>query len=376
MKIYLDNAATTKIDNAVFDELQLCLREYYANPSSVHSMGQAAAAKVENAREICAAAINCKPNEIIFTGGGTESDNMAIIGFAKANRSKGKHIITTQIEHHAVLLPCRYLEKEGFDITYLPVDENGLLNIRSLKEAIRDDTILISVMHANNEIGTIQPIKEIGEIARKKKIAFHSDCVQTFCKLPIDVKTMNIDMMSISAHKFYGPKGVGFFYVKNGIRFDPILLGGNQENSRRAGTVNAAMIVALAKAIEVARSDTESGERIKFLRDHLSARVLNEIADTTLNGSDEYRIYENANFCFGDIATDALLYALDLRGIYASAGSACTAGTIEVSHVIHAIGREHCGASLRFSLSKYTTVEEIDLAVDILKEVVVLLRKI
>ncbi len=375
MRIYLDNAATTQIDVAVMKELELCLRDYYANPSSVHMMGQVAAAKVENAREICADAIRCKPNEIIFTGGGTEADNMAIIGYARANQSKGKHIITSAIEHHAVLNACSHLEKEGFDVTYLPVDTDGTLGIRSLKEAIRDDTILISVMHANNEIGTVQPIKEIGEIARKKGAAFHSDCVQTFCKLPIDVTQMNIDMLSVSAHKFHGPKGIGFLYIRNGIKTEPILFGGNQEGDRRAGTVNAPMIAAMAKAIEVSGLNPDIDEKILSLRNHLIGRVIGEIPYVTLNGSAVRRIHENANFCFADVSTDALLYAMDIKGVCVSAGSACSAGTIETSHVIRAIGKEHSGASIRFSLSKYTTKEEIDCAADTLKEVVMKLRK-
>ncbi len=371
MKVYLDNAATTKIDDTVLEELNSCLKEIYGNPSSVHSMGQAAAAKVENAREICAEAIHCRPGEIIFTGGGTEADNMAVMGYAKANRQKGRHIITTSIEHHAVLNSCRQLEKEGFEVTYLPVSDEGVIDIKILKDAIKDDTILISIMHANNEIGTIQPIREIGEIAREKKIAFHSDAVQTFGKIDIDTGKLNLDMMSISAHKLHGPKGVGFLYIRNGIKINPVIIGGSQERNFRAGTMNAPLIAALAITVQLSLNEMEERkDEIKSLRDQFINRVLNEIDDVIINGSIKNRISENANFSFKGIKSDALLYAMDLQGVCISAGSACTAGSIETSHVIKAIGKEGCGASARFTFSKYTTQDELDYTVDVLKKVV------
>lgn len=376
MKVYLDNAATTKIDDTVLEELNFCLKEIYGNPSSVHSMGQAAAAKVENAREICAEAIHCRPDEIIFTGGGTEADNMAIIGYAKANGQKGRHIITTSIEHHAVLNSCRQLEKEGFDVTYLPVNAEGIIDVGMVVDAIRDDTILISIMYANNEIGTIQPIKEIGEIAGGKKIAFHSDAVQSFGKTEIDIKQLNLDMMSVSAHKLHGPKGVGFLYLRNGIKMNPVILGGSQERNFRAGTINAPLISALAATVQISLNGMEERENeIRSLRDYFINRILNEIDDVILNGSLECRISENANFSFKGIKSDALLYAMDLQGVCISAGSACTAGSIETSHVIKAIGREGCGASARFTLSKYTTKDELDYTIGVLKKVVENCRK-
>ena len=375
MKIYLDNAATTRADDAVIEEIAYCMRHAYANPSSLHSMGQAAAAKVENAREICAKTIGAKPHEIIFTSGGTESDNIALLGYARANRAKGTHIITTAIEHHGILNHCRQLEKEGFEVTYLMPDSDGMMNPEIFKQTIREDTILISVMHVINEIGTVQPIETIGQIARNKGIAFHSDAVQSFGKLEMNVKDMCVDMLSVSAHKMHGPKGIGFLYVRDGVKLIPVLYGGEQERMLRAGTINAPLIAGFGVAINVSYQNMSDRETaIARKRDRLISLILDTIENVRLNGSAAYRSAENANFFIRGIQTDALLYAMDMADVCISAGSACTAGSVEPSHVIKAIGRDQGGASIRFSLSKHTTDEEIERAADVLSAVVKKLR--
>ena len=375
MRVYLDNASTTKADAEVINEIALCMNDVYANPSSLHSMGQHAAAKVEAVREICAKAIQCMPNEIHFTSGGTESNNLALLGYARANIHKGKHIITSSVEHHAVLNPCKQLEQEGYDVTYLSVDEEGLINIEELSNSIREDTILLSIMHVNNEIGTIQPIEQIGAIAQEKGIAFHCDAVQSFGKLIIDVNRMNIDMLSMSAHKLHGPKGVGFLYVRKGFKIDPIVYGGDQEKKIRPGTINAPLIAGMGIAIQKAYQDMhEREENIGFLRNYLLNKIKNDIDGVVINGSMKHRISENLNVSISGIETDALLYAMDLEGICISAGSACMSGSVEPSHVIKAIGKANEGASVRFTLSKYTTVEELELAFTALKSVVKRLR--
>ena len=375
MNVYLDNGATTRPDDAVIETVSSSMREAYGNPSSVHSAGQQAAAKVEAAREILAGGLNAHPREIIFTSGGTESDNLAILGYARANRNRGRHIITTNIEHHGVLHPCEQLEREGFEVTYLPVDEAGSVNVRQVKDALREDTILVSVMYANNEIGTIQPIKEIGEVVRKKGAAFHVDAVQAFGKQELDVERLNVTLLSASAHKCHGPKGVGLLYIKSGTRLSPVLFGGGQEHNLRSGTVNATLIAGFGKAAELMwEGRAEREEQIAKLRDYFVQRVENEIPGAELNGSRERRMPENANFSFKGAASDALLYAMDLRGVCLSVGSACAAGSIEPTHVISAIGKADFGASARFTLSKYTTKEELDYTVDALKEVLARLR--
>ena len=376
MRVYLDNASTTKTDAEVINEIALCMSDVYANPSSLHSMGQQAAAKVEAVREVCAKAIQCMPNEIHFTSGGTESNNLALLGYARANIHKGKHIITSSVEHHAVLNPCKQLEQEGYDVTYLSVDEDGLISIEELSDSIRDDTILLSIMHVNNEIGTIQPIEQIGAIAHENGIAFHCDAVQSFGKLKIDVNRMNIDMLSMSAHKLHGPKGVGFLYVRKGFKIDPIVYGGDQEKKIRPGTINAPLIAGMGIAIQKAYQDMhEREENIGFLRNYLLNKIKNDIDGVVINGSMKHRISENLNISISGIETDALLYAMDLEGICISAGSACMSGSVEPSHVIKAIGKVDQGASVRFTLSKYTTVEELNLAFIALKSVVGRLRE-
>ena len=375
MKVYLDNASTTKTDADVIDEIASCMNDVYANPSSLHSMGQHAAAKVEAVRELCAKAIRCMPNEIHFTSGGTESNNLALLGYARANAHKGKHIITSSVEHHAVLNPCKQLEQEGYDVTYIPVDEEGLINIEELFDAIRDDTILLSIMHVNNEIGTIQPIEQIGAIAHENGIAFHCDAVQSFGKLIIDVDRMNIDMLSMSAHKLHGPKGVGFLYVRKGFKIDPIVYGGDQEKKIRPGTINAPLIAGMGIAIQKAYQDMHMREEnIGILRNYLFDKIKKDMDGIVINGSMQQRISENLNISISGIETDALLYAMDLEGICISAGSACMSGSVEPSHVIKAIGKSDQGASARFTLSKYTTAEELDLAFDALQSVVKRLR--
>ena len=375
MKIYLDNAATTKPDDIVIRTMIECMKDNWGNASSLHSVGQTSASCLEDARDICADSVGCSPKEIIFTSGATEANNIAILGYARKNKHKGKHLITTNIEHHAVLYAFEQLEKEGFEVTYLPVDSDGMISLRQVKDAIREDTIFISIMHANNEIGVINPIKEIGEIAHKKGIVFHTDAVQSFGKIPIDVKKMNIDMLSVSAHKFHGPKGVGFLYVKHKLPIDPIAYGGGQEKKLRSGTINTPSITAMGKAVQTAMASIdENSSKMSSLRDLLISKIQNEIPGARLNGTKEYRLPNNVNFSFADIDDDELLYALDVEGVCISSGSACSAGTVEKSHVIQAIGAAEYGAAARFTLSKYTTEEEIITAAETVKKVVERLR--
>ncbi|WP_294466822.1 cysteine desulfurase family protein [uncultured Anaerofustis sp.] len=380
MRVYLDNAATTR----PYDEVREIVDEYndkfYANASSLHSFGREARKGIEWAREEIAGLINASPREIIFTSGATESDNWAIRGAAYHNKNKGKHIITSAIEHHAVLHTCSQLEKEGFDVTYLPVDSDGNISIRELKDAIRDDTILISIMAANNEIGTIEPIKEIGEVARKKGILFHTDAVQAVGKMDIDVEKMNIDLLSMSAHKIHGPKGVGFLYINKKVILDVFMQGGGQERALRAGTYNAPSIAGFGKAVEITKKTmNQDTEYIKELRDYFIDDILKNVPDTILNGSREHRLCNNINFTFKGIEGEAFLYALDLEGIACSTGSACTADSGSESHVIDALGDSNkfeIGASVRFSLSKFNTKEEIDYTMEVLKRTVERLRKL
>ena len=375
--IYLDNAATTQVYLEVLEAMTPFFTEYYGNPSSIYTFAGKASEAVNKARGILAQGINARADEIYFTGGGSESDNWALKATAEAYQDKGKHIITTKIEHHAILHTCEYLEKKGFEVTYLDVDEYGTVKPDELKKAIRPDTILISVMTANNEIGTIQPIAEIGAIAKEHGILFHTDAVQAFGHIPIDVEAMHIDMLSASGHKLNGPKGVGLMYIRKGVKIRSFIHGGAQERQRRAGTHNVPGIVGFGKAAELAFADMD--KRIAYetkLRDHLIERVLNEIPYARLNGEREKRLPNNANFCFRFIEGESMLILLDQQKICASSGSACTSGSLDPSHVLLAIGLPHeiAHGSLRITLSEKTTKEEIDFTVDRLKEIIERLR--
>lgn len=376
--IYLDNSATTRLDDEVLKEMMPYLTEEYGNASSIYKLGRNTRNVVETAREKVAKAIHAEPEEIYFTSGGTESDNTAIRGIAYHNKKKGNHIITSKIEHPAVLETCKQLEKEGFKVSYIDVDENGIIDLEQLKNSIQDTTILISIMFANNEIGTIQPIKEIGTIARENNIYFHTDSVQAVGSLKIDVKEMNIDSLSMSAHKFYGPKGIGVLYVKKGIIFQKFMNGGHQERNKRAGTENVPAIVGMGKAIEIAYRDLEKHtKQIKELRDYYINQVKEKIPYIKINGDMEKRLPGNSNISFRFIEGEGLLLNLDLKGICASSGSACTSGSLDPSHVLLAIGLPHeiAHGSLRISIGKYNTKEEIDYLVENLVEIVGRLRE-
>ncbi len=376
-RIYMDNAATTRVTEPVFEAMRPYFGEIYGNPMSVHSFGREARKGVEEARRQVAAALNAEPSEIYFTGCGTESDNWAIRGAAYANLRKGKHLITTQIEHHAVLHTCEQLEREGFNVTYLPVDEFGVVRMDALKAAIRPDTTLISVMAANNEIGTIQPIEEIAKLAKERGILFHTDAVQAIGSLPFDVKAMGIDLLSLSGHKFHAPKGVGALYIRNGVRLQRLIQGGAQERTQRAGTENVASIVGLGKAIALAAENIDRhNAQLTAVRDRLIDRILAEIPYTRLNGHRTQRLPGNCNISFRFIEGESLLLALDLKGIAGSSGSACTSGSLDPSHVLLAIGLPHeiAHGSLRLSLSEENTIEQADRVVDALKEIVARLR--
>ena len=375
--IYLDNAATTQVEPEVLDAMIPYFTEYYGNPSAIYSFAGKAKGAIEEARKILAEGIGARPEEIFFTGGGSESDNWAIKATAEAYAAKGHHIITSKIEHHAVLHTAEYLEKNGCEVTYLDVDENGLVSPETVKAAIRPDTVLISIMMANNEIGTVEPIREIGAIAKENGILFHTDAVQAFCHLPINVEEMHIDMLSASAHKLNGPKGVGFLYIRRGLKLRSFLHGGAQERQRRAGTHNVAGIVGMGKAAEIAICEMEKRNAyVTELRDHLIERVLAEVPYTRLNGDRRNRLPGNASFCFRFIEGESLLILLDQNGICASSGSACTSGALDPSHVLLAIGLPHeiAHGSLRISISEKTTKEEIDFTVDRIKEIVERLR--
>lgn len=375
--IYLDNAATTQVYPEVLEAMMPYFTEYYGNPSAIYTFAGEAGKAVAKARETLADLIHANAEEIYFTGGGSESDNWALKATAEAYADKGKHIITTKIEHHAILHTCEYLEKKGYDVTYVDVDEYGTVKLDELEKAIRPDTILISVMAANNEIGTIQPIEEIGKIARKYGVLFHTDAVQAFGHIELDVEKMNIDMLSASGHKVNGPKGIGLMYIRKGIKIRSFIHGGAQERSRRAGTLNVPGIVGFGKAAELAKASL--GERIAYetkLRDHLIDRVLKEIPYSRLNGAKKDRLPNNANFCFRYIEGESLLILMDQKGICGSSGSACTSGSLDPSHVLLAIGLPHeiAHGSLRLTLSEKTTMEEIDTTVEELKKIVERLR--
>lgn len=375
--VYMDNSATTPVKEEVLKEMLPYFTSKYGNPSSVYSLGNESKNAIEIAREKVAKALNAKPNEIFFTAGGSEADNWAIKGVAYANKGKGNHIITSKIEHHGILHTCKYLEKHGFNVTYLDVDEYGLVDLQQLEEAITDDTILITIMFANNEIGTIQPIKEIGKIAKDKEVLFHTDAVQAVGHVKIDVDDLNIDLLSLSAHKFYGPKGVGALYVRRGVKIDPLISGGGQEGNRRAGTENVPGIVGMGKAIELAYEDLEEkNARLIKLRDSLIQKIFDNIDYVRLNGHPTKRLPGNVNVCFEFIEGESLLLSLDMEGIAASSGSACTSGTLEPSHVLLAIGLPHeiAHGSLRLSLGDFNTEEEVDYVVEKLVEIVARLR--
>lgn len=375
--VYMDHAATTFTKKEVLDEMLPYFTEEFGNPSSVYSFSRTTKKAIESAREKVAKAIGAKADEIFFTGGGSEADNWAIKGVAFANRKKGNHIITTKIEHHAVLHTCEFLEKNGFEVTYLPVDEYGMVNVDDVKKAITDKTILISVMFANNEVGTIEPIKEIGEIAHEKGIYFHTDAVQAVGNVPIDVDAMNIDLLSLAAHKFYGPKGVGALYIRKGVKIDNLIHGGGQEKGRRAGTENIPGIVGLGKAIEMATSDIEGhSQKLMAMRDKMIKGIQENIPYAKLNGHSEKRLPGNINFSFSFIEGESMLLLLDQKGICASTGSACSSGSLEPSHVLMAMGLPHelAHGSLRLTLGDLTKEEDIDYVLDALKEVVSKLR--
>ena len=376
--IYMDNAATTPVKPEVLDAMLPYFTEKFGNPSSIYSISSENKKAITDAREVIAKTINTTPENIYFTAGGSESDNWALKATADAYASKGKHIITTKIEHHAILHTCEYLETKGFEITYLDVDENGLVKLDELTAAIRPDTILISVMFANNEIGTIEPIAEIGKIAHEHGVLFHTDAVQAYTQVPIDVEAMNIDMMSTSGHKINGPKGIGFLYIRKGVKIKSFIHGGAQERHRRAGTENVTGIIGLAKAAEIATANMKerTAEEIK-VRDHLIERIEKKIPYAKLNGDRVKRLPNNVNFSFQFVEGESMLILLDSKGICASSGSACTSGSLDPSHVLLAIGLPHeiAHGSLRLTISDQITMEDADYVVDNLKEIVNHLRE-
>lgn len=375
--IYLDNAATTQVYPEVMEAMLPFFTEYYGNPSAIYSFADEAKKAVDEARVTLAKGIHAKTEEIYFTGGGSESDNWALKAVAEAYGTKGKHMVTTRIEHHAVLHTAEYLERQGFEVTYINVDKYGMIRLEELEAAIRPDTILISVMAANNEIGTIQPLEEIGKIAKKHGILFHTDAVQAYGHIPLDVENMNIDMLSASGHKVNGPKGIGMLYIRKGVKIRSFIHGGAQERNRRAGTHNVPGIVGFGKAAELAFANMEERTRKETeLRDYLIERVLKEIPYTRLNGDRTRRLPNNAHFCFRFIEGESLLILLDQNGICGSSGSACTSGSLDPSHVLLAIGLPHeiAHGSLRLTLSEMTTTEEIDFTVEQLKKIIEQLR--
>jgi len=375
--IYMDHAATTYTKPEVVKEMMPYFSEYYGNPSSIYSFSREPKKAIDIARERVSGAINADVSEIYFTGGGSEADNWAIKGIAFAHKNKGNHIITTSIEHHAVLHACEFLKKQGFEITYLPVDDNGMVRLEDLKNAITDKTILVTIMFANNEIGTIQPIKEIGKLCRERNIIFHTDAVQAVGHIPVDVKEMNIDLLSMAAHKFYGPKGVGALYIRKGIKIDNLIHGGSQEKNRRAGTENISGIVGLGKAIDMAvKNMDDNSKKISKLRDKLIDGLL-KIPHTILNGAiGENRLPGNVNICFKFIEGESILLLLDMNGICASSGSACTSGSLDPSHVLLAIGLPHeiAHGSLRLTLGDETTEDEVDYVLEVVPKIVQRLR--
>ena len=375
--VYMDNAATTPVKKEVVDAMLPYFTEFYGNPSSVYSLGSKSKVALEQSREAIAKVINAKPRELFFTAGGTESDNWALKGVAYANKNKGNHIITSKVEHHGILHTCEYLEEQGFEVTYLDVDKYGMIDIDELKAAIKEETILISIMFANNEIGTIQPIKEIGRIAKDENVYFHTDAVQAVGHLEIDVDELNIDLLSMSAHKLYGPKGIGALYVRTGVKMDPLISGGAQERRRRAGTENVPAVVGMAKAVELAYENLEEkNTKLIKLRDRMIGKIQENISYTVLNGHPTERLPGNVNISIEFIEGESLLLSLDMENIAASSGSACTSGSLDPSHVLLAIGLTHevAHGSLRLSLGDFNTEEEVDYVVEKLIEIVDRLR--
>lgn len=377
-RIYFDNNSTTQVDKRVMEKILPYFVEKYGNPSSIHRIGQEVRKDIEEAREQIAATLGIKPGELTFTGSGTESDNMAIIGAARGNRDKGNHIITSSIEHSAVLAACKLLEKEGFEVTYLPVKQDGIVDIEELKKAVRAETILITIMHANNEIGTVQPIEEIGAIAKEKKILFHVDAVQSVGKIRFMPKEWNIDMLSFSGHKFYGPKGIGALYIRNGVKVDKIIVGGHQERNRRPGTENVPGIIGMAEALRIAYENLEEeSARESALRDDLEKKLVERIPEVIVNGDREKRLPGTLSLTIKYVEGESILLNLDLKGVAVSSGSACTSGSLEPSHVVLAIGVpiEHAHGTIRFSLGRFNTQAEVDYVADILPEIVEKIRK-
>lgn len=376
-RIYMDNAATTRVTEPVFEAMRPYFCEIFGNPSSVHAFGREARKAVEQARRQVAAALGAQAGEIYFTGSGTEADNWALRGAAYAQKARGRHIITTQIEHHAVLHAAEQLEKEGFEVTYLPVDGDGVVSLEALEKALRPDTTLVSIMAANNEIGAIQPIREAAKLAKAHGALFHTDAVQAIGCVPIDVKADGIDLLSLSGHKFHAPKGVGALYIRSGVKLQRLIYGGAQEKTQRGGTENVASIVGMGKAIELAMESTESRNAyVSGLRDHLIEGILRRIPETRLNGHRMQRLSGNVNVSIRYIEGEALLLSLDMKGIAGSSGSACTSGSLDPSHVLLAIGLPHeiAHGSLRLSLSEENTTEEVDYTIDALVEIVERLR--
>jgi cysteine desulfurase len=378
MRVYMDYAATTPVDPKVLKAMKPYFSEKYGNSVSLHKQGREAKEALEESRKTIAAMMNAKPNELIFMGSATESTNMALKGIAFANRKKGKHIVVSSIEHHCVLEPARWLEKQGFEITRLPVDNFGFIDITQLENAIRKDTILVSIMHANNEIGTIEGIEKIGKICKEKNVYFHSDAAQSFGKIPIDVKKLNIDLLSISSHKMYGPKGVGGLYIKKGTKIEPLLHGGGHEFKKRSSTVNVAGIVGFAEATRIQKKEMASDtQKQTILRDKLINELLN-IEDASLTGHLTKRLPNNASFWFAYIEGESLLMQLDMNGVSASTGSACSSDSLEASHVLLAIGLkpQEAHGSLRLSFGKYTTNEDVNYVLEVVPKSVERLRKI
>ncbi|HAA89033.1 MAG: Cysteine desulfurase IscS [Thermoanaerobacterales bacterium 50_218] len=375
--VYLDHAATTPLHPEVSSLMGEFMREIFGNPSSLHSFGREARKWMEEARQKVANLIGASAEEIVFTSGGTEADNLAILGVALSRSEKGRHIITSSIEHHAVLDTCKFLAKKGFEVTFLPVDRYGIIDPDDVRKAIRKDTILITIMHANNEIGTIEPIEEIGKIARDHGIIFHTDAVQTAGKIPVDVNTLNVDLLSLSAHKIYGPKGVGALYVRKGVRLEPILHGGGQERKYRSGTENTIGIVGFGKAAEIAARDLDQEfSRTKRLRDKLIRGIFEKIPDVRLNGHLKQRLPHNANFSFFGVEGESLILSLDLQGIAASSGSACSSRSLQPSHVLAALGLpyEWIHGSVRMTLGRTNTESDIDYVLEVLPDIVARLR--
>ena len=375
--IYLDNAATTRLSETAFEAMRPYMMDQFANPAGTYSFAAGAAAAVEKAREQLAGVIGARSSEIYFTSGGTESDNWALKGVMQANAAKGRHLITSAIEHHAILHSAEALKKQGYDVTILPVDGDGTVDLDALEKAIRPDTVLISVMAANNEIGTLEPLERIGEIAHAHGVLFHTDAVQAFCHVPLDVERMHIDLLSASGHKFHGPKGVGLLYVRKGVKIAPFMDGGAQEKKRRAGTTNVPGIVGMAAAAtEAAAQMDEIAKKEIAVRDHLIERIEKEIPHAKLNGHRTQRLPGNVNFCFRFIEGESMLMLLDDSGVCASSGSACTSGSLDPSHVLLAIGLPHeiAHGSLRLTLSEETTLADADYVVDTLKGIIERLR--